>query len=319
METSQNQRLLSMYSRLLDGERLKKSHEAERYGVSPKTIQRDITDLREILAFDNIELPYDKRDNSYYLSHYKRAFKGEFSYSLAKILFDSRAFRKDELQHILNVLIDTTIVTDRKKVRALASNELEHYTPVRHNKWLMNTVWELANASHHSQYVEMYYLKEHDKTASRRIIKPLGIIFSEYYFYIIAYDAQQEETDKQIPITFRVDRITDFTVLDSNFSQPYASRFEEGKFRKRVQFMHSGELIHLKFKFSGASPQAVLDRLPTATYVQKEDYFIFSAEVFSRGIQMWLLSQGHHIEVLEPASLRAEMQQTITNMLARYS
>lgn len=318
METSQNQRLLKMYSRLIAGERLTKATEAERHNISLKTVQRDISDLRQFLQSEGIELPYDKKDNSYYLSRYKRVFSGQIAYALAKILFDSRAFCKDELEEIMKVLIDATVVTDRKKVNDLAGNEMLHYTELKHKKTLINAVWELANASNHSQYVEMYYLKEHDTTATMRLIKPLGVIFSEYYFYVIAYDAQQETDDTQVPITFRIDRITHFTVQNVHFSQPYSSRFEEGAFRKRVQFMHSGQLIHLKFKFTGKSLQAVLDRLPTATYIEQDDHFIISADVFGRGIQMWLLSQGHYVEVLEPLSLRNELQETITNMLAHY-
>lgn len=318
MNMSQNQRLLELYERLMCGEQLKKSAEAEYYQVSPKTIQRDLEDLRTMFQQNGgIKLPYDKKKNTYALSHYPRAINGAIAYALFKILFDSRAYTNDELHTIKDVLMNLTVVDDRKTVETLAKNELLHYTPVKKRSplSLIDSVWQLANASHQSQYVDIYYLKEHDKTASYRRIKPLGIIFSEFYFYIIAYDATK---DDKFPITFRVDRIIDFTILDAKFSQPHSSRFEEGLFRKRVQFMHTGELIYLKFKFTGRSPQAVLDRLPTAKLTEKNGHFIVTAEVFGRGIQMWLLSQAQHIEVLEPRSLREEMKETIQQMLACY-
>lgn len=318
MNTSQNQRLLELYERLMRGERLHKAQAADHYQVSVKTIQRDIEDLRMMFeSHDHVKLPYDKKTNSYALSHYKRAIDGSIAYALFKILFDSRAYTNEELHTIKDVLLNLTVVDDRKQVETLAKNELLHYTPVhkRSNLSLIGSVWLLANASHNSQFVDIYYLKEHDKTASYRRIKPLGVIFSEYYFYIIAYDATK---DNKFPLTFRIDRIIDFTVLDTKFTQPHSSRFEEGMFRKRVQFMHTGELIYLKFKFTGRSPQAVLDRLPTAKLTEKDEHFIVTAEVFGRGIQMWLLSQAQHIEVLEPRSLREEMKETITQMLALY-
>ena len=57
--------------------------------------------------------------------------------------------------------------------------------------------------------------------------------------------------------------------------------------------MYTGELLNVKFKFTGTSPQAVLDRLPTAKIVnQLDNGLIFEAEVFGKGIKMWLLSQG---------------------------
>ena len=43
--------------------------------------------------------------------------------------------------------------------------------------------------------------------------------------------------------------------------------------------------------------QAVRDRLPTAKIVDKiENVYIMEAEVFGKGIEMWLRSQGSHVE-----------------------
>lgn len=43
------------------------------------------------------------------------------------------------------------------------------------------------------------------------------------------------------------------------------------------------------------------------------------AEVYGKGILMWLLSQGSRVEVLKPESLREEMRQTLEEMLRKYS
>jgi len=107
--------------------------------------------------------------------------------------------------------------------------------------------------------------------------------------------------------------------LNEKFKVPYSSRFEEGEFRKRVQFMYGGDLLHLEFKYYGESPEAILDRLPTAEIVNKEEgKCIFKAEVFGRGIKPWLLAQANKIEVLKPIELRQEMQELISNMLCNY-
>ena len=47
---------------------------------------------------------------------------------------------------------------------------------------------------------------------------------------------------------------------------PYSDRFQEEEFHKRVQFMYGGRLKKVKFKYSGLSIEAVLDRLSTAKY-----------------------------------------------------
>lgn len=80
---------------------------------------------------------------------------------------------------------------------------------------------------------------------------------------------------------------------------PYKDRFQEGEFRKRVQFMYGGKLEHIKFKYTGPSIEAVLDRLPTAEIVeQDEDGWLVTAEVFGKGIDMWLRSQGENIQTI---------------------
>ena len=82
--------------------------------------------------------------------------------------------------------------------------------------------------------------------------------------------------------------------MDKHFKLPYSDRFQEGEFRKRIQFMHAGELMTITFRFTGPSPQAVLDRLPTARIIvsESEQGIVFEAEVYGHGIKMWLLSQG---------------------------
>ena len=78
---------------------------------------------------------------------------------------------------------------------------------------------------------------------------------------------------------------------------PYQDRFEEGEFRKRVQFMYGGKLQKIKFWFHGDSVEAVLDRLPTAQIIEQgEKGYLISAEVFGKGVDMWLRSQGDWVE-----------------------
>ena len=81
--------------------------------------------------------------------------------------------------------------------------------------------------------------------------------------------------------------------MDEHFKVPYKDRFQEGEFRKRVQFMYGGKLERIKFKYTGPSIEAVLDRLPTAEIIsQDEDGWTVEAEVFGKGVDMWLRSQG---------------------------
>ena len=69
-----------------------------------------------------------------------------------------------------------------------------------------------------------------------------------------------------------------------------------------MQFMYGGKLERIKFRYTGPSLEAVLDRLPTAK-ILKEDAggWDVEAEVFGKGIEMWLRGQGEHIKVQQEA------------------
>lgn len=139
-----------------------------------------------------------------------------------------------------------------------------------------------------------------------RIIKPVAILFSEFYFYLLAFldeetimDWNKGEVAKLSPTIYRIDRIQEYQILFEHFKVPYKDRFQEGEFRKRVQFMYGGPLRRVRFKYKGPSIEAVLDRLPTAV-IDKEENGIYtvSAEVFGDGIDMWMRSQGDNINKL---------------------
>ena len=64
--------------------------------------------------------------------------------------------------------------------------------------------------------------------------------------------------------------------------------------------MYGGKLRKIKFKYSGLSVEAILDKLPTAKILSEEDgVYTISAEVFGDGIDMWIRSQGDMIEVIK--------------------
>lgn len=87
--------------------------------------------------------------------------------------------------------------------------------------------------------------------------------------------------------------------MDRHFDIPYKDKFEEGVFRKRIQFMYGGKLCQIRFRYKGKNPEAALDRFPTAKIIIQDDNgFYISAEVFDNCIDMWIRSQGDLVEIL---------------------
>ncbi|MEQ8156797.1 MAG: WYL domain-containing protein [Clostridiaceae bacterium] len=294
-------RLLSIYERLNKGEIIEKAQLAEYFGVTQKSIQRDIDDLRAYIAEvhfteSEIAIKYDKVKKGYYLVRYEREWlTNEEVIALCKILLESRAFCKEELNNLISKLLTQVVPNDRKKIENIIINEQHYYVPLQHGKYLFSILWKLSQLITYNEFTQFTYTRQ-DGAVNERLVKPVAIMFSEYYFYLIAYIA---EGNKDFPTVFRVDRITDLNGTKQYFNIPYKDKFNDGEFRKRVQFMYSGELRRVTFKYNGPSIEAVLDRLPTAEVLSDGDgKYTIRVEVYGNGIDMWLRSQGDKVEIL---------------------
>lgn len=304
---AKSMRLLAMYGRLLDGRIIKKKDLAVEFGVTERSIQRDLEALRVFFADEMMgrEIIYDSRKRGYRLAQAApKGLSNSEILAVCKILLESRSMNREEMMPILDKLLDCCVPdTSKKAVTKLIANERFHYIPPRHGKDILPGLWEIGQAVEQHRIMEIEYFKM-DGTATSRVIEPVGLMFSEYYFYLVAFVRNEPYTSyfkKQntlLPAIYRIDRIQKFTVTDEHFTPAYADRFQEGEFRKRVQFMYGGKLNRVKFKYVGPSIEAVLDRLPTAEITGQDDegWFV-EAEVFGTGIEMWLRSQGDYIKV----------------------
>ena len=314
MDNGKIERVLGIYSRLMDGALINKTQEAVNYGVNERTIQRDIDDIRNYLDND-VEntgvinsIVYNKSEKGYRLEQVcSLKLTNSEILAICKILLDSRAFRKDDMTVLLDKVISCCVpISNQKLITELISNEEFHYVEPRHGKHFIDDLWTIGQAVKNCRYIEMDYERTRDKKVVTRKVKPVAIMFSEYYFYLTAFiddNKVREHFDvinDSFPTIYRIDRIKRLKVLDEGFHIPYSSRFEEGEFRKRIQFMYGGELKKVKFEYSGTDVDAVLDRLPTAQIIKEEDgVYTITAEVFGKGIDMWLKSQGENVRIQE--------------------
>lgn len=298
-------RLLIIFSRLTSGETVSKAELAQQYHVSERSIQRDMESLRCFFADQGLsqDVVYDHRLHGYRLVDKRpKGLSNSEIFAVCKILLESRSMRRDEMLPILDKLLDCALPTEQQKVvKELIANEQYHYIEPQHKRRILDGLWEIGQAIHAQKLMEIEYERLKVPKSARRRIRPVGIMFSEFYFYLAAFLEDKttfENPDDLFPTIYRIDRIKSFRVLDEHFKVPYKDRFEEGEFRKRVQFMYGGKLEHIKFRYTGPSIEAVLDCLPMAeTSKATGGGWIVETEVFGKGIEMWLRSQGDYIVI----------------------
>ena len=299
----QGVRLLLLREDLEKGKNINKEEIKAKFDIDDKTFQRDIDFLRAFYTENinpEIEIKYDKKKKGYILKNNKDRFRNEEILAISKILLESRAFCKEELNELLRKLCLLSEEDEMKQVKEMIKTEKFNYVPLKHGKKLLDLIWELSKYITKQEIISINYTTKEGKSKVHRI-KPVSIMFSEYYFYIVSFMADKFVEDG--PTIFRIDRIKKLKGTGENFEIPYLERFEDGEFRKRVQFMLSGKLRTVKFEYTGIL-EVVQDRLPTAEVVEEIKLddgikkYVITAEVYGKGIDMWLKSQGDKVKVI---------------------
>lgn len=297
-DSSKINRVLDIYTKLLNGEKVIKRKEAEKHGVSLRTIQRDIEDIRRFLNI-NGEVSYKSNELGYILESdkFERLSNSEIL-AISKILLSSRAFKKSKIKEILEILLSfSNPVSNKDLINKLIKNELYHYVELKEHVNLEN-IWILAEAISNNRYIEIEYRRLKDKKKVKRVLKPAAILFSEFYFYLAAFIEDDEVKENfelkgdRNPTIYRIDRIKNIFVKKESFSVIYKDRFEEGDFINKIQFMYGGELTRVKFKYTGNDINYILDKLPLSNVIkQQENEYIVEYKGYGKGIYMWIKGQ----------------------------
>lgn len=320
--TNKKNREFAIFLRLLQGEYISVKELAQEYQLSAKSISRDITDLKNFIYdnWDNMEgfeIKYSYQEKAYYLERGNFISSKELM-ALVKILIASRSLSGEQMRTIINKLESFLSVNDKKLVHTLLQNELYHYMPVGADcENVIDNLWNISQSIRKQKEISIEYFKMNRSQIFRRV-KPLAIVFSEYYFYLIA---SHSVDGRDVEHFYRIDRITKIEKHRTGFQVNYAERFDEGELKNRIQYMWPGQGIRrtVVFTFQGPSVQAVLDKLPGAEIIKKEEgRYTIRAEVYGDGIKMFLLSQGSWVKVLEPEAFVKEMKEEIIAMKSNY-
>ena len=315
-------RVMALFFRALKGESLSAQKLSYEYNVSSRSITRDLNSLKMFLAdhrdtLGNAELIYSSSDHCYTLKMDNFLSNKELL-AITKVLIGSRAFQNEELLELIRKLRQNTSTSDRRKLEQLIHKELFHYSEIGCDcQSVIDQLWNLTECIERKNVISITYHKM-DRSQVRRKIKPVCILFSEYYFYLIAYKCDEE--DSNVPFYFRVDRIVDMTIHREFYTLTPDQNVDEGELRRKSQFMWPGPSRRIRFEFGGPSVQAILDRIPTARVIDHMNgHSVIEADVYGDGIKMFLLSQGSWVKVLAPSEFVEEMKEEILHMQNLYT
>ena len=332
-ESPKSSRILEIYQLFLSGKTINKKELAEKYQANPRSIQRDIESIRDFLSEQSTQkgvlqtIEYDGAARGFKLvkQDVSSLTNGEML-AVCKILIESRAFKKDELDSLLNRLLNLCVSPKEKsQIEWFFANEIYNYANPAHPPVDLDLLWQLAEAIRQQFVIEIKYHKIKDSETVIRLVEPVGLLFSEYYFYLMAFIEDDELKDNfevpddKNPTIYRLDRLDGVNVLNKHFRVAYQERFEEGVYKNISQYMKGGLVENIKFECGNSALEATLDRFPTAKIVSEgESGKTLSTTAFVRGFNTWALSQGKNIKVLEPEWVKDAITQEVKDILDLY-
>lgn len=315
-------RILELFYRLMIGNEISVAEMANEYGVSTKSITRDMNEIKNFVAdhndiFTNAEIKYSASSKRYSmkLDHF---LNSDELFALVKMLIGCRCFSKNDTLELIGKLKMFTGKKEQALINDLISNEVYHFNEVNHDcKSVIDNLWSLTRCIHKHKEVTIHYYKMNRDYVERRV-RPLAITFSDYYFYLIGYQENKKEDTWELRY-YRVDRVVRMVEHRLTFDVRDKRAFDEGDLMNKIQYMFPGHTRHIRFAFTGPSVQAILDRIPTAKVVEKKNgEHIIEAEVFGTGINMFLLSQGSWVKAIAPPEFVMEIKTEIEKMRKLY-
>lgn len=125
-------RLLSISDRLLDGSEVNIEDLSNEFGVSMRTVKRDINALREYLsesenATQNA-IAYNEAKNTYFLIKPEREWvTASEAIAVTEILLESDKFSKEQAASILHKVITQVDPNERESARKVITKAYENY------------------------------------------------------------------------------------------------------------------------------------------------------------------------------------------------
>lgn len=319
MSTDKINRVLLLFHKLIKGEHIHKADFAETHNVSERSVERDIEDIRIFLSeiHASSKLVFDKPENVYYLSSQNGSKLNSIeNVVLLKIILGTRALIKEEIEMVVKSLRLNLSPQDRKEILRSIQNEIDNYISPLHGKPLLATLNKLNKVIINRQAIKITYAKDNGEEYER-VLLPLAFVFSDFYFYLVAFI---DGKDYKYLAFFRVDRIKDIVVLHKKVTDEVIQKYDTGKMRNYLRLMYGGKLSTIKIKCRNSAVTTFQNIVPDHWLIKNDDdYKIFGAKIFDRGFVRWVLSQGAAIEILEPENLRQIVVDEIQKMSELYN
>jgi len=297
------ERLISIIFILLRMKKVTAKYLSDTFGVSKRTIYRDIETLESagipIISFQGM-------DGGFELVEGYRIDKPFLSIKEASTIVSV-------LNGIKKVVEDVDVENLYKKLDGVCAEDSNFYFDMR--SWAMNTeskekANEINKAISIKRLIEFEYVNNYGEISVRKV-GPIKIVLKASSWYLYAYC----ELKKDYRI-FKISRIRDLRILNEKFEKAdeeidYAAIFDKWNNVRNTKII---------LKFSKMSSSSAQDFFISEKILEKNDDYIIVEVNYpvDNWVYGFITSFGEHVEVLEPEWLRENIKNKIKKMLEVY-
>ncbi len=258
----------------------------------------------------------------------------------------TRTFEEPELRLLLDAVQAASFITPKKtkelvdKITTLCSVQraalLKEQISVEHrvkcsNEEIYVNIDVIHRAIRQGKQISFLYQKRQldDETRGVRMeekqftVSPYALIWSNDHYYLISNHAKYNNL-----MHTRIDRMRKVEMCKTDARRfdevsPYRSFFDAADYAGKLFNMFSGDLQQIEFVCRNEILEEILDRFGSSAQIFKcmdDDHFRLTAHAtVSDGLVSWVMQFADKIEVIEPASLRAQMKERAKKVLDIYT
>ncbi|MBE7021224.1 MAG: WYL domain-containing protein [Ruminococcaceae bacterium] len=303
-------------------EKLKTEYNME---VDRKTVKRNLMNLLDLdcgIEYEEISRNDDEGNETSICTNWY--IQPEFDDSELRLLIDSLLFSKNipykQCKNLIEKLIGLSNEYFNKKVNHICN--LPDNQP--QNKELFFIIDTLEEAISDNKKVSFVYnnygidKKLHPRRKEPYIVNPYQMVATGGRYYLICnYDKYNSLAN------YRIDRMTDIKILE-DIRKPIEELDEGGlnlpKHMAEHLYMFAGESIHAKFRAHTYLIDQIIDWYGQDVKISPltNDECMVEVKVNQEAFFYWALQYGPHIEVMEPAAMRARVKKAVEDMCAKY-
>ena len=166
--------------------------------------------------------------------------------------------------------------------------------------------------------IEAQYLKRGAREAKSYRLLPLGLSYQDSNIYLSCVFANQKDTR---PVALPLHRFISVTTIPETIAAPENYDINSVSTQRSLISLASDEPVPLRLLLS----QEMYERLAENPLTEDQQLLdengcrtMVGSTHLSQGLELWLLSQGDNLEVVEPSILREKMAATAQKMAALY-